>query len=185
MSHAIQLAAIVELLGRLWLHEVTKATLTLMRSDEFLPTYEQLGGYVPPLVDDEVVETLAVEYCELLIGPKGQLSPVQSVWVTNQFQSESSASMNRFFELLPGYVPQSNLSDHLGVELDFLSHLLRNNDESTVQEMTEHFAITHLEWSIRFLDQVEMQTDSKFYQGLAKVTRQLVRVVISPSPTQI
>ena len=101
-----------------------------MAKDSFKKPYSQLGGCVPEFVDAAVIEQLKVDYCELLVGPKGHISPVQSVWADNQFQSKTAASMNRFFELIPEYKPESNLSDHIGVQLDFLSAILRQTDES-------------------------------------------------------
>lgn len=177
LQSTVQLAGIVELLGRLWLREVTLDTLAAMGSDEFREPYQQLGGFVPELIVPNTVEELAVHYCELLVGPKGHISPVQSVWVDNQFQSETAASMNRFFDLIPGYLPASNLSDHIGVQLDYLSELLSLPNESLANEIVAHFKTTHLRWTDAFLDQVIQRSDSigcEFYHGLAVVTRNLI-----------
>lgn len=170
------LGEISGLLGRLWLHEVDKATLDAMNDPSFRGCYQSLGGVVPENVDDQTIEDLAVAYCELLIGPKGHVSPVQSVWVDDQLQSDTSASMNRFFELLPGYQAQSNLSDHIGVQLDFASALLQS-DEAAAGEVVNAFAQTHLTWAEDFLNRVQSQTDSDFYQGLARVSRALIESI--------
>lgn len=75
----VPLAEIVELLGRLWLDEVSAETLTAMRTQPFKERYQELGGFVPDSVDAAIVENLAIEYGELLIGPKGHVSPVQPI----------------------------------------------------------------------------------------------------------
>ena len=167
------LGEISGLLGRLWLREVDSATLQAIASPSFRDLYDSLGGFVVEDFDSQSIEKLAVEYCELLIGPKGHISPVQSVWADNQLQSGTSASMNRFFELVPGYDAQSNLSDHLGVQLDFAGVLLQSEEEAA-QGILKLFAQQHLNWAYNFLDKVETQTDSDFYLGLARVTRSMI-----------
>jgi TorA maturation chaperone TorD len=174
MPHtATELANIVELVGRLWLREISLPTLEAMSSPEFQDPFVELGGFVPNQIDNETIEELAIQYCELLVGPRGHISPVQSVWSTNQFQSESAASMNRFFDLVPGYEPESNLSDHIGVQLDFLSVLLHQT-EKQANEVIALYVSQHLQWTDRFLNKVISRESSEFYQGLAIVTRQLV-----------
>ena len=170
---AIELSEIVELIGRLWLREVTLPTLEAMGASDFRQPFIELGGFIPDQIDDAIVEELAIEYCELLIGPRGHISPVQSVWSTNQFQSKSAASMNRFFDLVPDYKPESNLSDHIGVQFDFLSVLLLQSDKQ-VNEVITLFVDKHLRWTDRFLERVVSRENSDFYQGLANVTRQLI-----------
>lgn len=177
MSHStFYLGEICGLLGRLWLREVDVATLEAMNGPDFRGLYESLGGFVPTDIAadwEELVEELAIEYCELLIGPKGHVSPVQSVWAKDQLQSETSASMNRFFELVPGYQAQSSLADHVGVQLDFAGVLLQIEDEA-VDGIISVFAQQHLDWMNKFLEHVESKTDSEFYLGLARVTRSLI-----------
>ncbi len=174
---SVESAEVVELIGSLWLNEVTEDSLTSMQSEEFRLPFVELGGFIPDSKPDEITERLAIEYCQLLIGPKGHISPVQSVWATNQFQSETSASMNRFFELLPSYQPASNLSDHIGVQLDFLSALLRQPEES-VNEIIPLYVNQHLRWTQSFLDRMIDQDTSKFYQGLACVTKKLIESIV-------
>ena len=170
------LGEISGLLGRLWLRELDAATLDAISQEDFRSLYESLGGYVPTDVTANSVEELAVEYCELLIGPKGHVSPVQSVWADDQLKSETSASMSRFFELVPGYQAQSNLSDHIGVQLDFVGALLQIEDEE-VDGILNLFAQQHLGWMESFLDRVESKTASEFYLGLARVTRSMIQSI--------
>lgn len=174
-----ELARIGELLGRLWLHEADLETLVAMGKDSFRVPYEELGGFVPETVDQDVVESLAVEYCEVLIGPKGQISPVQSVWVGDQLQSETASSMSRFFELLPGYESPSSLTDHVGVQLDFVSKLLKQ-DNNVADEIVAAFFQSHLNWTSQFFDRVTQATRSEFYRGLAKVSKAMVQEVFRP-----
>lgn len=179
-----QLAEIVKLLGRLWLFEVNQATLESMCGPEFREPYESLGGELPEFVSPELVEQLAIEYCELLIGPKGHISPVQSVWAEDQYQAAAAASMNRFFDVLPSYRPQSSLSDHLGVQFDFLSELMRlikdPEQGEVVREVIQCFVDDHLRWSLPLFDKIIAQTPSSFYRGLAIVSANFVKGVLPP-----
>ena len=172
IQSSLELATVFQLIGRLWLREVDSQTLVAMGTKNFRDAYQELGGFVPTDTSEARIEKLAIEYCGILIGPKGQLSPVQSVWASSQFQSTTCSSMKKFFDLLPGYTPDSNLADHIGVQLDFLSHLIQQQDEAT-SEIVGHFAQTHLKWAIPFLEKVQLR-DSEFYGGLARVTQDMI-----------
>lgn len=169
----LELAVTCELLGRLWLQEVDLSSLEAIRTEPFRDTYEELGGFVPSDTSESTIETLAVEYCELLIGPKGHISPVESVWAEEQLQSQTASSMHRFFELVPSFELQSSFPDHIGVQLEFASQLLRVDDESA-HEILNHFVATHFSWMPKFLSKVTEQTNSEFYRGLANLTSGLI-----------
>ncbi len=177
-----QLAEIVKLLGRLWLFEVNQSTLDSMCGPVFREPYESLGGELPDVVSPELVEQLAIEYCELLIGPKGHISPVQSIWADDQYQAATAASMSRFFDVLPGYCPQSSLQDHLGVQFDYLSELMRlvrdPEQGEVVREVIQCFVDDHLSWSLPMFEKIVSQTHSSFYRGLAIVSANFVKGVL-------
>ena len=171
----IQLAAAFELLGQLWLTEVKSETLQEMGTNPFRDAYQELGGWLPDEIDESTTDGLAIEYCSLLIGPKGQISPVESVWASDQLQSNSASSMHRFFELLPDYQAGSSFPDHIGVQLDFAGSLLRAQDRDAVaSEILDQFAKTHFAWTDKFLTEVISRTNSNFYRGVANVTRNLI-----------
>lgn len=182
----IQLAAIFELLGRLWLKEIDLETLEALGTNQPREAYEELGGFLPSKIDSATIEGLAVEYCELLIGPKGQISPVESVWVEDQLQSTTASSMHRFFELLPGYQPPSGFPDHIGVQLDFAGALLRiaqpiEDQSEAADEALTHFARKHFGWMSKFLLKIISNSDSEFYRGLATVTENLIQQIEKPN----
>ena len=85
--------------------------------------------------------------------------------------------MSRFFELIPDYRPATNLSDHIGVQLDFLAAILRQPERDVADAIVSHFAKTHLQWTLLFFQRIESQTQSKFYLGLANVTRNLIPTI--------
>lgn len=176
IESAVQFAAVFQLLGRLWLTEVNLETLQEMGTNPFLGAYEELGGYLPNEIGEQTTEQLAVEYCSLLIGPKGQISPVESVWTSDQLQSNSASSMHRFFELLPGYQPQSSFADHIGVQLDFAGSLLLSQEDpdGKAEEILNHFVTTHFAWIDDFLKEIVARSQSDFYRGVARVTMNLI-----------
>ena len=94
-------------------------------------------------------------------------------------QSETTSSMNRFFELLPEYRPKSNLSDHLGIQLDFLGELIAQPETETSREVIELYAQKHLNWMDAFFDQIHRESESRFYSGAAVVTRNLIHSILT------
>jgi TorA maturation chaperone TorD len=173
-----ELSHLLKFLGRIWLKEVDLETLEAMREPGFFEPYRSLGGFVPESANDATVEELAVDYCRILVGPKNQISPVQSVWIENQFQSNSASSMKKFFDLLPDYQAPDSLSDHIGVQLDFLGTLTQEPNPEA-KEIARLFCQKHLGWVDKFFDQVERGSNSNFYNGVTRVTRCLINEVIA------
>ena len=163
------------LLSRLWLQEVDAALLHQLQTPKLKASFESLGGHVPSDPDLQTLDGLAVEYCQLLVGPRDHMCPVQSVWEEQMFQSDSVASMQSFFELLPGYQPPSTLVDHIGVQLDFVSKLMLVDSETTeLNRVLRRFSASHFRWTDEFFDRIEKTTTSQFYLGLARITRNLL-----------
>lgn len=174
-TQTVQLCTALEFIGGLWLHEIDSETLANLNGGPIRSAYEDLGGFVPVTSDLKTVEELAVDFCQLLIGPKNQVSPVQSVWEDRQFQGDSVDSIREFFKLLPNYHPRSNLVDHLGVELDFVGKLMLALDgDSRRDQIVRQFYCQHLRWCTPFLERVKLQARTDFYRGLATVTGELL-----------
>ncbi len=129
---------------------------------------------MPSEISQRAVEELAIDFCQLLIGPKDHLPPVQSVWTDGQFQSETASSVSRFLELLPEFRPRGNILDHLGVQLHFMAVLFEmaavapNPDPYT--DIAQRFFEKHLTWTHEFLNQVMQRATTNFYGGLAQIT---------------
>lgn len=169
-----QLAGVYELLGRLWLEELDLGLLQALATDEMKAAVENLGGNVPDTVDEETVEQLAVDYCQLLIGPKDQISPLQSVWEKQLLQSEAASSMQNFVGYLPGFQANGSLLDHIGVQLQFMGELFERaaaaKDHDLVEKFAEDFFQKHLKWTAPFLAAVAEKADTDFYAGLSNLT---------------
>ena len=169
-----QLAGVYALLGRLWLEEVDLELLGALAEDDLKMAIEKLGGNVPGEINENTVEELAVDYCQLLIGPGEHVSPVQSVWQNQKLQDEPASSMRKYFECLPGFEPDLNIPDHLGVQLQFMGELFQRaadeEDRELVNEIAIEFFDKHLSWTAPFFAAVSEKAQTDFYRGLANLT---------------
>ena len=113
-------ATVYSLLARLWVQEVDAPLLKGMAEEPLSSALSQLNLMLP----GESLEQLATEYCALFIGPKNALLPMQSVWQKTQLDGQSASSVAKFAELVGYVMPAPALWDHLGIQLDLMSHLV-------------------------------------------------------------
>ena len=169
-----QLSAVFGLLSNLWTREMTLDQLQAINEPALKDALTKLGGYVPTEINADTIEELALDYCQLLVGPKGHLSPVQSVWEDNQLGGAASSSVLKFAELLPGFTIESSLPDHLGNQLRFMSELFSRATVAkfpeTYASIAQQFYDQHLRWCQPLLQQTEKKARTEFYRGLSKMT---------------
>jgi TorA maturation chaperone TorD len=177
-SDQTQLAATCRLIASFWLQEVDVAKLELLQDSQVRKAWIELGGVT---LDDRsepaaTLDRLAADYCQLLIGPKKHLPPVQSVWADHNFQSVAASSTVRFYELFADYRSPGTIPDHLGCQLDFAAFLLdRVAHEQAAEQVLAQFWAEHLSWAGRLLHQVTVKADTEFYRSLATMTEQLIK----------
>ncbi len=178
-----ELAAIsgtYRLLARLWYREVDAELLELLNSPEARELFSSVGGALPgnETSMDEWIETLAIEYCQLFIGPKGHLPPVQSVWLAGQFQSQAVSSMQDFFDVA-NYQPfDAVVPDHLGVQLDLMAQLCElaaTDRRDELVEVLQQFFLRHLTWPTALIEGVIQRDASDFYCSVATITQEFLR----------
>lgn len=173
----LQLSSVYALLSRLWLQEVDMPLLEALNEPDMREAYIHMGGELPRATE-QAIEDLAVDYCQLLIGPQECISPVQSVWEEKQFQGKPVASMQRYLESLSGYTPQSNVLDHIGVQLGFMAELFIRasaaENADAYEELAASFCADHFAWPGHFFDQVEARAQTDFYRGLARMSREFL-----------
>ena len=167
-----QLSAVYELLSRLWRSEADRQVLELLSEPGMQSAWEKLGGCVPTTIDDALLEELAVDYCQLLVGPTNPISPIQSVWKHQRLQSESAESMQNYFKLIPYFKPAIEIPDHFAVQLQFMAELLsRCTSESDAgMSIADEYFSRHLSWSKEFLVHLRDRANSEFYGSLATLT---------------
>ncbi|MFK8113687.1 MAG: molecular chaperone [Rubripirellula sp.] len=168
------------LLSRYWLRELDADTLFRLQQEPLKSAFQELGGTVPT----ESIEDLAIEYCRLFVGPREQLPPIQSVWKHAELESECAVSVREFANLI-GYESSSeSMFDHLGIQLDMMSHVLRQLRQTEgaepYQEIAGEFYRRHLVWPIeKFLPAITERADLTFYSSLARVTQQFLEAELT------
>ncbi len=179
-----EMTAALGLLSFLWAAELTRDSLVELTESELSEPWRQLGGWLPATADDvtdRLLEELAVDYCQLLVGPRGHLPPVQSVWDSSRFQSDSARSMQQFISGMEVFDPCVPLVDHLAVQLQYAARLysvplglLKPPERGALCELAGIFFDRHLTWPGPLLERIEGQSQTMFYRGLARVTRKLL-----------
>lgn len=195
----VERAAVYRLLGRLWVAEVDADLLAALRSDSFGGGLQQLLREIDDgdAVDgSSVLETLAIDYCRLFIGPREHFPPVQSVWLESHFEGDSTVSARGYqglIETVSGYRDDCP-PDHLGnllltmaafldalavavepfliddLSVDDLRAELDRGELRGLSEVISGCFLGHLCWMGPFFSQVCESASTQFYRGLAELT---------------
>jgi TorA maturation chaperone TorD len=180
------LAGIYGLLARLWLREVDASLLEELCSPPLCERFEQTGGIIPEKDDANAIEELAIDYCQLFIGPTEHLPPLQSVWQNGQFQGDATASMKEWAEAISyeSALPVSaTMLDHLGVQLDVMGRILsqlpiaheKTDRNISPNEIPKTFCRKHLTWPTPLLEVAIERAKSKFYRSMIRMTRDFLK----------
>ena len=174
------LATVYSLLARLWFQEVDAPLLKGMAEEPLVSALSKLN-LSPP---GESLEQLDTEYCALFIGPKNALLPMQSVWQKTQLDGQSASSVAKFAELTGYVMPAPALWDHLGIQLDLMSHLVsaarprkkRDQQGNVADEVATAFFERHLNWPAPLLLATSQRARSPLYRSLAEITQQFLKM---------
>lgn len=173
----LYLASVYALLSRLWIEEVDMHQLEELNEADLKSSFEAMGGSIPP-ANEASIEALAVDYCQLLVGPKDHVSPVQSVHESGKFHGPAAISMKRYFETLPTFNTTASIPDHIGVQLAFMTELFIQasgaDHPEAYEDIASRFAIEHIAWSKKLFDQVESKAQTDFYRTLAGMSREFL-----------
>ncbi len=185
LQEAAACSGTYRLLARLWLREVDRELLQRLCSPPLCDAFVEAGGILPADVDDATIEQLAVDYCQLFIGPANHLPPFQSVWQTGQFQGATAASMKTFVDVV-GYntvaLPSGTMLDHLGVQLDVMGHILgqiatwqpEREGLNHVLELADSYFDMHLTWPAKLLEIAAPRATTQFYRSTIMLTGALL-----------
>ena len=177
-------SGLYRLLGRLWLREVDAPLLNQLSDGVLGEAFVAAGGVSPGLVTGETVETLAVDYCQLFLGPSGHFPPYQSVWEAGQFEGEAANSVREYAEVVrydPAGVLPGGMVDHLGVQLDLMGHLLAGGvegddgvaaeaEDNVIEEVSNAFYSSHLAWPETLLSATKERAKTEFYRSMLTLT---------------
>jgi TorA maturation chaperone TorD len=186
------LSGTYRLLARLWLREADEMLLTALREPPMCDLFEQAGG-LPPQAE---VDALAVDFCQLFVGPSGHLPPYQSVWQSGQFQSQAIHSMRDFADLVEydfASPPHATLPDHLGLQLDVMGSILERVSNVLAEkfaieseqaassdhlvaavEVAQTFFQRHLTWPEPLLSAAAPRATTNFYRSAISLTREFL-----------
>ena len=171
------------LLARLWLYEVDEPLLIGLTTAPMRELYLAAGGRLPSNTDStaHTIDDLAVDYCQLFVGPQQAASPYQSVWLTGEFQGKPVESMQQFVDVIRFNVkclPSGTMLDHLGTQLLVMAAmnqaLTSEFIPQTLLEIRSEFFRRHLLWPERLLAAAEEHSQTPFYRSLATVTREFL-----------
>jgi len=180
------LAGIYGLLARLWLREVDASLLEELHSPPLCECFAQAGGILPKKDDADAIEELAIDYCQLFVGPSGHLPPFQSVWQNGQFQGDAAASMKEWAEVIgyePAFSTSATMLDHLGVQLDVMGCILnqcpstqgKSDRNNFLNRVARTFFCQHLTWPTTLLEVAVERANSKFYLSMMQMMQDFLK----------
>lgn len=170
-----QRAAVYRLLGRLWLKEIDEQGLRDLRTPPLRTAFVAAGGALPPGdADGKTLEDLAVDYCQLFVGPSGHLPPHQSVWTEGQFQGEASVALQTQYRALK-LPPPAGMADHLGELLNCMGVIIERLAEETSVTPSDldaagQFFNQRLGWTDKLCKLAAERAQSTFYRGVVSMT---------------
>ena len=169
-------AAVYRLLGRLWLHELDADLLRDLRCPPLSDAFAAAGGTMPPVeAESDTIDALAIDYCQLFLGPRGHLPPHQSVWADGQFQGPTTAALPAEFKELDLPYP-GDMADHLGQQLTTMAVILeRLAAEKTVAacqlDTASVFFQQRLNWTAELCKRSAAQAQTAFYRSVVTMTQ--------------
>jgi len=184
------LANVYFLLARFWNHEVDADALKQLTTDQLADAFREAGGWVPAPaeIDQSLIDSLAIEYCQCFLGPKGHLPPHQSVVAVSRFQGDCCDSIKEYSKLIdtPNLFGehQQRMVDHAAFLLTMMGKFhvdlqaaIDAEDEDACRAIATtraEFFQRHISWLIEYCLKAASRTSSLFYGGLFTVTQALL-----------
>lgn len=183
------------LLAIIYIKEPTTDLLRRIKDPQLLGVFSNLGiSFDEEFLDrpeEELLETLAVEYAALFLGPGKHISPHESVHRNDSeggmLWSADTVKVKEFIES-SGFAYQSDYSglpDHIGVEFHFMHEVTgqearawreKKRDEGLrCLEIEKKFIKEHImKWVPAFCDKVIKFSEHSFYREMALLTKNFV-----------
>lgn len=182
------------LLAAFYLKEASLELLDILRTkeiDEFISALDVTSDTLLPIAPDgdpAFLDELACEYAALFVLPGG-VSPYASVHLKGQLCHEPELEVRAFYAD-SGLVVQDNtglMSDHIGIELDFMGFLaemeadsLEAGDDADAHKWRSRqreFFTKHIKtWAFGLMDDLDRYAYHPFYKGAALITRNLLHI---------
>ncbi len=179
-------------LASIFRKELDGKTYNEIRSPEFREALSEFDVELDGAFIDEpaenVLESLAVEYAALFLGPGGHISPHESVQrgggsldgpETDAVKSYIQAAGMRFDE------HDQQMPDHISIELEFMGHLVGEEAKAWIDgdsekarnalEFQKDFLGKHLGgWAGDFFTEVTDRTKAPFYREIARLAADFI-----------
>jgi len=160
----------------IFLQEPDASTLELFQNPEWQSAFEELG-VMSPLASPSVIDDLAVDFCQIFIGPQKAVPPIQSVWQSGQLQSNCIESMNRYLEFIQP-ATETSVKDHFGSQLEVMALILRalmgqsaedsakpteQAEQTDLDSLAVSFFGDHIEWALPMIQSAAAKAETDFY----------------------
>ena len=174
--------------------EPSSSFLTRLKDPDILGVLEGLGVSLGEDFRDspneQLREDLAIEFTRLFLGPRGHISPHESLHTDSASDGNAdlwgadTVKVKRFMEAA-GLAVDDNFTgmpDHISAEMEFMQQLTTKEAEAWT-EADEEFATNILKierrfydehlsrWVARFCDKLIEAAEHPFYRGIAEVTK--------------
>ena len=203
-SSVVEVSHLYGFLALIFREEISVELLRMLRTPQMQQNLLDVGIELDEtfLTEDEqtLLESLAVEYTALLLGPGGHVNPHESVQADKDgyLWGERTAAVRDFIERAGvDYSETFNgIPDHISVELEFMAMLTRFEGEEWQAENAERaancleyereFLTVHLGiWCTQFCQQIIEQAEVSFYRQMAGLLRDFVASEVEDVPQRL
>ena len=177
-----------KLLSMAFIRELTPDAIEVFRGSDMAETLRELGeGFGKEFYnrdEQELLKELAEEYAALFILPGG-VNPTESVARAGLYMQTFAGQVTRFYRKCSFTLPDDfrGFPDHIGIELEFMSHLAKNeagayreNKADGWVALQKEFLQEHLSrWAADFAGEVAKYTRQPFYREMARLLYEFIR----------
>ena len=177
-----------KLLSMAFIRELTPEAIEVFRGSDMAETLRELGeGFGREFYnrdEQELLKELAEEYAALFILPGG-VNPTESVARAGLYMQTFAGQVTRFYRKCSFTLPDDfrGFPDHIGIELEFMSHLAKNeagayreNKADGWVALQKEFLQEHLSrWAADFAGEVAKYTRQPFYREMARLLYEFIR----------
>ena len=177
-----------KLLSMAFIRELTPDAIEVFRGSDMAETLRELGeGFGREFYnrdEQELLKELAEEYAALFILPGG-VNPTESVARAGLYMQTFAGQVTRFYRKCSFTLPDDfrGFPDHIGIELEFMSHLAKNeagayreNKADGWVALQKEFLQEHLSrWAADFAGEVAKYTRQPFYSEMARLLYEFIR----------
>ena len=158
-------------------HFPTGLGLKLMSDDglQAIDLMQRALESLPEDIHESTLNDLAADYANIYLNYGIQVSPEESVWI----DEENLACQDSMFQVRNWYEEfglqaenwRIRPDDHLVLQLQFLSHLFKDNSDLLHLKKIAQFLDEHLlRWITRFAERTAARCNTAYFAGVAMLT---------------